>query len=176
LYIVLSSYPLFRNYLTEFRLGTHEPTGQSSNSYCGILIEAKRSIWLCLKSLSLSAVRPSVLLSACNNTSHIRTDLHEHFKWAFSPKFVDEVQFLNKSDRITDNSREDACTFMCSLVSNYTMFMLVSMVINANFTFCIMDIKVTKVSTDFMVTIVTFFTEGCKVSQSLWLRERGINV
>jgi hypothetical protein len=27
-----------------------------------------------------------------------------------------------------------------------------------------------------MVTMVTFFTEGSKVSQSLWLRERGINV
>jgi hypothetical protein len=65
---------------------------------------------------------------------------------------------------------------MYSLVTNSTMFILVSMVVSANFTFVIMDIKVTKVSTDFMVTMVIFFTEDSKVSQSLWLRERDINV
>lgn len=56
------------------------------------------------------------------------------------------------------------------------MFVLVSMDVNINFTFLIMDIKVTKVSTDFMVTMFTFFTKVSKVSQSQLLRERDINV
>jgi hypothetical protein len=56
------------------------------------------------------------------------------------------------------------------------MFILVNKVVSANFTFFIMHIKVTKVSTDFIVTMVAFFTEVSKVSQSLSLRERDINV
>ena len=41
------------------------------------------------------------------------------------------------------------------------------MFVSATFTFVIMDIKVTKVSTDFMVSMVTFFTGVSKVSLSL---------
>jgi len=87
-------------------------------------------------------------------------------------KNVGEAQFWIKSDRITDNSREDACTFMYSLVTNTTIFVLVSMVASANFTFVTM---VTKGSTDFMVTVVTFFADVSKVSQLLWLLERDMN-
>ena len=65
---------------------------------------------------------------------------------------------------------------MYSLGTSFTMFFLISIVVNANFTFVIMDIKVNKVSADFMVTMITFFTEVFKVSQSLWLHERDINV
>ena len=54
------------------------------------------------------------------------------------------------------------------------MFILVNMVVNDTFTFVITDIKANRVSTDFMVTMITFYTEVSKVSQSLWLRERDI--
>ena len=56
------------------------------------------------------------------------------------------------------------------------MFILFSMAVNATFTFVIIDNKVNKISTDFMVTTITVFTEVFKFSQSLWLHERYINV
>lgn len=65
---------------------------------------------------------------------------------------------------------------MYSLVTNFTVFILANMVVNITFAFVFRDINVTKVSNDLMVTMVTFFTDVSKISQSLWLGKREINV
>ena len=50
---------------------------------------------------------------------------------------------------------------MYSLVSNFTMFILFSIVVNSTVAFVIMDIKVNRVSTDFTFTTLTFFLNSC---------------
>jgi len=62
---------------------------------------------------------------------------------------------------------------MYSLVNK---FAVVHMVVNIAFAFVSIDINVTKVSNDLMVTMVTFFTDVSKISQSLRLDKRDINV
>jgi hypothetical protein len=65
---------------------------------------------------------------------------------------------------------------MYTFVTKFSVFILVSMVDNITFTFIFIDIKFTKVSTDLIVTMVTSFTDVSKISQSLWLGKRDINV
>jgi len=65
---------------------------------------------------------------------------------------------------------------MYSLVTNFTVFIVASMVVSITFAFVFIDINVTEVSNDLMVTMVTFFTDVSKISQSLRLGKRDINV